>query len=120
MYLPVSIHMLTQLAQATPNAAGSTDRIVLMVVILISLLLLGAIGILLLRRRLFQAESGGEATTGLMDAMRKMRDSGEMSAAEYEATVRSMSRKASEQMLGRATPKPRAGPKASGGAPRAR
>lgn len=67
--------------------AGAAD-IIMWVAILAALMIAGGMVIMLLRRRLFTQETGGDET--LMQSLRRMRDTGEMSQEEFEATRKSL------------------------------
>ncbi len=86
------------LAQATPPQ-GTHD--VTPVFVWLGVLLVGMIAggllILWLRRRML-AKSDHDAGAGLMDSIRKMRDTGQITTAEYDAMRQSMIRKTREHV----------------------
>jgi len=89
-------------AAAGPGGSGSgrvaSNQVLFNVGLLLLVLLVGAVAVFLLRRKLLGAESGVDATTGLMESMRRMRDSGEMTVEEYEAARKSMAHRAARSM----------------------
>lgn len=93
--------LLLAQAAAKPRSGSGTvpsNQVLLYVGLLLLVLLAGAVAVFLLRRRLLGAESSVDATTGLMETMRQMRDSGQMTQAEYDATRKTMAQRASRSM----------------------
>lgn len=74
-----------------------TTSVILLVVAFGVLTLIGGLGIMLFRRKLLKNEDdAGEET--LFESLRRMRDSGQMSIAEYEAAKKAIVKKAAERM----------------------
>jgi uncharacterized membrane protein len=97
----------TLLAQAGPPAKGRGDTggVFLWVAILIAIILVGFVLLMWLKRRIFSADSAQEQSGGLMDNLRQMRDSGQISKEEYDAT-----RKATIARMASVDPGPAAKP----------
>jgi hypothetical protein len=88
----------TTLGQAqAPRGADPTSQVLLAVGVCIALVIIGAVAVLLLRRTLFAKGTETEASNGLMDSIRKLRDEGKMSEDEYQAARRAMSARARTQ-----------------------
>lgn len=79
---------LATLAQAPAN--HDTTRVVVWVGVLIAIMIVGGVGILMLRRRLLSKESESAASTGLLDTLRAMRDRGEISPEEFDKARQAM------------------------------
>ena len=86
---------------AAPAGVASND-VLFWAGVLIVRVLAGAVAVMMVRRRLLQGESSVDASEGLLDSMRLLRDSGEMSAAEFEAARKSMAERVSASMTKRA------------------
>jgi hypothetical protein len=82
------------LAQAAPLAPSKprsdTGGVFLWVAILIAVILVGFVLLMWLKRRIFSADAAQEQSGGLMDSLRQMRDSGQISKEEYDATRKAM------------------------------
>lgn len=72
---------------------------------LIVVALVGGVVIMAARRRLLARDSGAGDET-LMESLRRLRDRGEMSRAEYESTVRTIARRAASRPSGSASVDP--------------
>jgi hypothetical protein len=104
VHAPASISMLLHvhaILHAAPAGVASND-VLFWAGVLIVLVLAGAVAVMMVRRRLLQGESSVDASEGLLDSMRRLRDSGEMSAAEFEAARKSMAERISASMTKRA------------------
>jgi hypothetical protein len=77
-----------QPAPAKPHSA--TGGVFLWVAILIAVILVGFVLLMWLKRRIFTADAAQEQSGGLMDNLRQMRDSGQISKEEYDATRKAM------------------------------
>ena len=84
------MHAVSMLAQAQPAAHHDTSAVVTWVVVLIAVIMVGGIVLMWMRRRIFAADTAEQAAGGLMESLRKMRDSGQMSQEEYDATRKAM------------------------------
>jgi len=89
-------------AAASPSSAargttrdGAQTQVFFAVVLLIGIVLIGAIVIFLLRRRLFRKDTSADGAVGLMENLRHMRDSGQITPEEYDLTRKAMTRRAS-------------------------
>jgi hypothetical protein len=80
---------LLLLAQSA-NTSDSTFKVVVWVGALIALTLLGGLGVLLARRKLLSKSTDAADDTSLMGTLRRMRDTGQISDAEYESTRKAM------------------------------
>ncbi|MBL8965040.1 MAG: hypothetical protein KF787_03250 [Phycisphaeraceae bacterium] len=72
---------------------------------LIVVAMVGGVVIMAVRRRLLARDSGAGDET-LMESLRRLRDRGEMSRAEYESTVRTIARRAASRPSGSASTEP--------------
>ena len=93
MYTP--IEMLAQTARSSPS------QIFFVVGLLIGAAVVLGLVILLVRRKMLGKESGGAEEAGLMDQLRHLRDSGEITPEEFYAARKSMVAR-----MTRDTPKP--------------
>jgi len=85
------------------DSSAATTQILILVAVFAGLMLAGGFMILMLRRRLLTKEDAAQ-DTGLFDALKQMRDSGEMSKEEYEVARKRMVTKAAEKLKsGKAT-----------------
>src|SRR3954470_24108623 len=78
------------LAQAPPQGRADTGAVFVWIAALIGIVLVGGIVMVVLRRRMFAADSTSEATGGLMESLRRLKDSGQMSQEEYDAARKAM------------------------------
>jgi hypothetical protein len=81
---------LSMLAQAQPAGHRDTSVVVTWVVVLIGVIMVGGLVLMWMRRKIFAAEAAEQQASGLMESLRKMRDSGQMSQEEYDATRKAM------------------------------
>jgi LPXTG-motif cell wall-anchored protein len=93
-------------APASPPAKANAGEVMVWVAVLMGLILVGGLLVLLLRRRLLAAEAETSAG-GLMEDLRRMRDSGQMTQEEYESVRRNMAARLAKDGFG--------SPKRSGG-----
>ena len=92
---------LAQAAQPAPAKPRSdTGGVFLWVLILIVVIMGGGLLLMWFKRRIFSADAGADDAGGLMDSLRQMRDSGQMSKEEYEATRKAMISRISKNDLG--------------------
>ena len=113
MNVSESMFLLLAQAAAKPRAGSGSvpsNQVLFYVGLLLLVLLAGAVAVFLLRRKLLGAESSVDTTTGLMESMRQLRDSGQMTQAEYDAARKTMAQRASRAMKIKGTP--HAAPKA--------
>jgi hypothetical protein len=81
---------LAQAAQPAPSKPRSdSGGVFLWVAILIAIILIGFVLLMWLKRRIF-SDAAQEQSGGLMDSLRQMRDSGQISKEEYDATRKAM------------------------------
>lgn len=78
---------MAQGAGARPS--GATGSVVVWVIVLIAVVMAGGLILVWLRRKIFAADQTDHAG-GLMESLRSMRDSGQMSQEEYDATRKAM------------------------------
>jgi hypothetical protein len=71
---------------------------VMWVGVLIVVAVVGGLAILYLRRRVLAEAGDADAQGGLMESLRAMRDSGEISQQEFDAARSSMLRRVKEQV----------------------
>src|SRR5262245_60570063 len=86
---------------ATPTVLGAGERLpatFLWLGVLIAVTIVGYVAIMWFRRRLL-ADDGWQAAESFMQELRRMRDSGEISAAEYDATRKKMAARIAEGAL---------------------
>jgi cytochrome c-type biogenesis protein CcmH/NrfF len=79
------------------DPSASTD-VVVWVGVLIALIIGGGVLVMVLRKRLL-AKDDASAEMGLFDALKQMRDRGEMTQEEYEAARRKVVEKAKAGMM---------------------
>jgi|SRR6185295_7846088 len=83
--------LVSRFLAATPDSG--TGQAVLWIGILIVVAILGGLIMMAVRRRILSKDSLDDGTTSLMDQLRAMRDRGQISPEEYEATRRTMREK---------------------------
>lgn len=88
------------LAQPGSGPAGTA---VVWVLILIGAAIAGGFVIMMVRRKMLEPEGNDIGSEGLFDSLRRMRESGELSQAEYETARRRIIEQATE---GKARPAP--------------
>ena len=101
MNVSESMFLLLAQAAAQPRSGSGTvpsNQVLLYVGLLLLVLLAGAVTVFLLRRKLLGSESSVDTTTGLMESMRQLRDSGQMTQAEYDAARKTMAQRVSRSM----------------------
>ena len=84
--MPTPIQTLAQPAPARGH--GDTGGVILWIGVLIAVIMVGFVALMWVRRRMFMGES--DQSGGLMDSLRKMRDTGQMSQQEYDAARKAM------------------------------
>jgi hypothetical protein len=95
------------LAQQPARSGDATSQVVLWAGIFLVLLIVGAVVVLLMRRTLFSKEDPSQATGGLMESMRKLRNEGLMTEEEFQAARRAMTNRTRAE-LDALPPKPTA------------
>jgi hypothetical protein len=80
------------------ETSASSMSAVLWVGVLIVVAVVGGLAILYIRRRVLAEASDADAQGGLMESLRAMRDSGEISQQEFDAARSSMLRRVKEQV----------------------
>lgn len=91
--LAPSLHLLVAQAAAAPRSLDSWQpkdsiRIVTFIGLLIVFLVIGGIVLKYLRRRMLERESALDAPGSLMEELRRLKKTGVLTEAEYEATRR--------------------------------
>lgn len=86
---PITMHTLLQAA----NRNALPTQVLLWVGVLIVLAMLGGAFVMVLRRRMFDRSSDGGAAGSLLEDLRRMRRSGEISEAEFEQARRKLTEK---------------------------
>jgi len=89
--------VLLQNAASTPPAGpGRGDPAALVTWVLVLILAVMALGVavMVVRRKVLAKENSVADAAGLMESMRRMRDSGQITREEFDAMRRSMARKA--------------------------
>ncbi len=99
---------LLTLAQGAPRNVDST-RVLLWSAALILLVLVGAVVIMWIRRNLFAPPSAG-SPGGIMDDLRRMRNEGQLTEAEYDQVRKNMAARLAKSDFGMAKPDPKAKP----------
>jgi hypothetical protein len=79
-------------------SSASSMSAVMWVGVLIVVAVVGGLAILYLRRRVLAEAGDADAQGGLMESLRAMRDSGEISQQEFDAARSSMLRRMKEQV----------------------
>jgi hypothetical protein len=79
-------------------SSASSMSAVMWVGVLIVVAVVGGLAILYLRRRVLAEAGDADAQGGLMESLRAMRDSGEISQQEFDAARSSMLRRVKEQV----------------------
>jgi uncharacterized membrane protein len=79
-------------------SSASSMSAVMWVGVLIVVAVVGGLAILYLRRRVLAEAGDADAQGGLMESLRAMRDSGEISQEEFDAARSSMLRRVKEQV----------------------
>jgi uncharacterized membrane protein len=77
--------------------SSAPTHVVVWVGVLIALIIAGGVVVMLLRKRLL-AKDDASADVGLFDALKQMRDRGEMTQEEYEAARRKVVEKTKAAM----------------------
>lgn len=85
------------LAQAAAGASSSFS-VLLWVGVLVVLAVVGGVAVLAFRRKLLGPGSDTPPEEGLMDSLRRMRDSGQLTKEEFDAARKSMAMKAAARM----------------------
>jgi hypothetical protein len=85
---PVCLGVLAQ--GASPRGDRDTSAIFVWVGVLIAVLLVGFVVMMWLRKRMLGADAARDQGGGFMDALRDMRNSGQMSQEEYDAARKAM------------------------------
>lgn len=94
---------------ALPPPAGSAEglsRILIPIGGLIVLAVVGGMGVMAVRRRLLSKDSAATDQGGLLDDLRRMRDTGQISAEEFDAARKSIAAKLSGKPLRAGPPDP--------------
>lgn len=92
--IPVPMHTLLQ----ATNRNALPTQVLLWVGVLIVLAMLGGALVMVLRRRMFDRSSGTGATGSLLEDLRRMRRSGEISEAEFEQARRKLTEQLSRSL----------------------
>lgn len=79
--------------QATRQSTSSPGQVLAWVAILIVAVVVLGLAVLVLRRKLLSRDDAGMNPTTLMESLRQMRDSGEMSSQEYDAVRKKLAGK---------------------------
>jgi len=88
---PVVLLLLAQAAQpAVPRTNKEASAVFVWVIALIVVIMVGGVLVMWLRRKILMAEAASDQEGGLMESLRKMRDSGQMSQEEFDATRKAM------------------------------
>lgn len=83
--------VLLQIApSAKPPAGGDTKAVLLWVFVLIVLVMGLGVAIMIVRRRMFAKDASAFGQQTFMEDLRRMRDRGEISPEEFEATKKTM------------------------------
>jgi hypothetical protein len=77
--------------------SSASTHVIVLVGVLIALVIAGGVVVMLLRKRLL-AKDDASADVGLFDALKQMRDRGEMTQEEYEAARRKVVEKTKAAM----------------------
>ena len=97
---PHTLAQSSQPAQALPaRGRGNTGSIFVWVAVLIAVIMVGGLLLMWLRRRMFMGDYMEQAG-GLMESLRKMRDTGQMSQEEYDAARKAMAARVANIGLG--------------------
>src|SRR4051812_25800028 len=83
------MHPALTIAQAH-KPGSDANAVFVWVAVLIAVIMVGFIVLMLLKRRIFTEAAGAEHTGGLMEELRRMKDSGQMSQQEYDAARKAM------------------------------
>lgn len=88
--------LLQNAASTQPAGPGKGDPAALVTWVLVLILAVMALGVavMVVRRKVLAKEASGADAAGLMESMRRMRDSGQITREEFDAMRRSMARKA--------------------------
>jgi Zn-dependent protease with chaperone function len=104
--------LLPNLAQAGQNSSqrsGDASAVVAWIAVLIGVVLAGGLVMMWLRRRIFMADASAHQAGGLMESLRKMRESGQMSQEEYDATRKAMAARLAKADTGPTSPRTETG-----------
>ncbi len=96
------------LAQAPAGGAPpqrDTASVMIWVGVLLGLVIGGGLFALWMRRRLHASDAANEASVGLLEGMRRMRDQGQISPEEYDSMRRAITKRSVEEMDARAQAK---------------
>lgn len=80
------------------SSGSSAVDVAVWVVVLIAVALGGGFAVMAIRRKVLAQSDDANAQAGLMESLREMRDTGQISASEYEAARASMLRRVKEQI----------------------
>ncbi len=103
---------LIMLAQAAQQKSSVLGTVWLWLGILIVVVIAGGVAIMMYRRKVLANDDASASAGGMMDDLRRMRDSGQMSQEEYDAVRRNLAAKIAGRPLD-------PGPSASSGRARA-
>lgn len=81
---------ISTFALSTLAAGKPTSVVITLIIVMIGAVMAGGLFILLIRRRLFAKDSPSDHSASVMESLRSMRDSGQISTAEYDAMRKRM------------------------------
>jgi hypothetical protein len=94
------------------SGGSGTGEVLIWVAVLIGLILIASIAVLILRRRLFAPDTSDDHGASMMETLRRMRDRGEISDAEFEKTRTVMIERATRRRDGSGGASPSVSPTA--------
>lgn len=109
-FFPIAlVHVLAQATQAGPAASPGDTRMKLFyeLAILMAIVIVGGVFLLIMRRKLTTPMSAGQDVGFSLSSLREMRDRGEITPEEYEATRAKVIAKTKSAAQPMPKPKPR-------------
>lgn len=85
--------MLAQAERPSSRGSGVPVDLLIWIGVLIVVVVVGGLVLVHVQKRMLKPPSAGPGAAGIMEELRRMRDSGAMTDEEYEATRKTMARK---------------------------
>lgn len=100
---------------SSPGSGGIPMDLLLWIGILIVVVVVGGLVLMHVHKRMLKPPSAGPGAAGIMDELRRMRDSGAMTQEEYDAARKAMARKLAPTLGASATRQRTAGARGTSG-----
>lgn len=89
----VDVLLLAQGAATTTRPPGVPMDLLIWIGVLIVVVVIGGLILVHMQKRMLKPPAAGSGAAGIMEELRRMRDSGAMTHEEYDATRKAMARK---------------------------